>query len=122
MSRPRRGPAALPDLAHAEPFPSATAAWFWAMAGYLARLSGGRPQPEAGRIQRPCEPGDVIRVFLRLQRNELLNPAQTMVLARYGREGLAPDARLPRQRSHAALWSGGLAVLERELRRKGIVA
>ena len=121
MSRSRRGPLPLYDITQAEPFASTAAAWFWAMTGYIARLEGGRPHPEAGRVLRVCEPGDIIRVFLRLQRDQQLTPAHVAVLVRYGREGIAPDARLPRQRSHAALWQGGLATMEPVLRRKGIV-
>jgi hypothetical protein len=121
MPRTKRGPAPLGE-GQWQPFASATEAWFWGLAGYLARLDGGRPLPRAGKVPRPCEPGDVVQCAMRLFRDERMSGDQFRTLVRFGREGMAPDPRLPRQRSASTLWQAGLAALDRVLRRKGIVA
>jgi hypothetical protein len=120
MSVSKRGPG--PSGAVGQPFSAPADAWFWGMAGYLARLDGGRPLPRAAAVPRPCEPGDVVHTAIRLARDERLSADQFRTLVRFGREGMAPDARLPRHRSATVLWGAGLAVLDRALRRKGIVA
>lgn len=121
MARMKRGPATIGGAGW-EPFASTTEAWFWGMAGYLARLDGGRPVPRPGRVMRPCEPGDVVYCAMRLARDRTLSTDQFRTLVAFGREGMAPDPRLPRQRSANALWQAGLGVLDRVLRAKGIVA
>ncbi len=121
MSRPKRGPFLVGE-AVAEPFVTITEAWFWGLAGYLARLEGGRPIPRRGAVPRPCEPGDVVHAALRLARRERMSADQFHALVRFGREGMAPDPRLPRQRGAAVLWQAGLDVLGPALRAKGIVA
>jgi hypothetical protein len=121
MSRPKRGPLPLGEGV-AQPFSTTIEAWFWGMAGYLARLDGGRPIPRRGAVPRPCEPGDVVHAALKLARREQLSVDQFRTLVRFGREGLVPDPHLPRQRGSAVLWQAGLDVLAPALRAKGIVA
>ncbi len=116
MARVKRGPLPM-GAAVGEPFASVQAAWFWAVAGWAARLAGGRPQPEPGAVTRPGEPGDVIRCFLDLQRRGRLRAAEARALAQRGREQLPPPAHAP----DAAHWSSGLLVLGHALRAKGVV-
>ena len=116
MARVKRGPLPMGPAA-GEPFASAQAAWFWAVAGWAARLAGGRPQPEPGAVARACEPGDVIRCFLDLQRRGRLRAAEARALAQRGREQLPPPAHAP----DAPAWTAGLAVLGHALRAKGLV-
>lgn len=120
MSRPKRGPLTLGE-SMPQPFATIAEAWFWGVAGYLARLDGGRPLPRRGAVPRPCEPGDVVHTAFKLARRERMSVDQFRALVRFGREGLAPDPRLPRQRGAAVLWQAGLEVLGPALRAKGIV-
>lgn len=116
MTRVKRGPLPM-GVAAGEPFASAQAAWFWAVAGWAARLAGGRPQPEPGAVPRPGEPGDVIRCFLDLQRRGRLRAAEVRALALRGREQMPPPAHAP----DAPAWQSGLLVLGHALRAKGMV-
>ncbi len=121
MSRPKRGPSPLGE-GDVQPFSNVAEAWFWGVAGYLARLDGGRPMPRRGAVPRPCEPSDVVHAALKLTRRDRMSTDQFRTLVRFGREGLAPDPRLPRQRGAAVLWQAGLDALSHALRAKGIVA
>jgi hypothetical protein len=104
-----------------EPFAAASEAWFWYMACHQARLDGARVVAGLG-VGRPCEPGDVQRLVLRMYRAGELSTAQLRVLVRYGRMMLAPDPGRPEHVTDLLLWQRALARIDPALRAKGIVA
>ncbi len=108
-----------PEAVRAEPFRSAEEAWFWTVNALAARregLSGG------GRIERPCDPDDVIRCLDRLYRTRRIELLHARILRIWGERQCAPDPASPRQRSDWRLWREAMDRLEWKLRRKGIVA
>lgn len=119
---PTRSPAddAASDLG--EPFATAADAWFWYMACQQARLDGARVVAGAGKVRRPCEPGDIHHVLLRLHRQGRLGSAHLRVLLRHGRTMLAPDPRRAAHTGDLELWQTALDRLGEALRAKGIVA
>jgi hypothetical protein len=103
-----------------EPFRSVEQAWFWTMAALIARHSGAsRP---GGGVPRPCEPDDVILCLDALYRRKRIDLAHARVLRTWGERGIAPDARLPAERTEARLWTEAMTLLEWPLRVRGIVA
>jgi hypothetical protein len=104
------------------PFRSAEEAWFWTAAALLARREGARIVAHAGKMQRPCEPDDVVRALDELFRRGRITTAHGEVLRRWGERGLAPDGGRPAERRAALLWREVMAWLDWPLRSKGIVA
>jgi len=87
-------------MAQAEPFRSVEEAWFWTMAGLIARRDGARIVSGAGLVPRPCEPDDVVKCLDRLYRQrriELLRQLEPLDL-RDVRNPL-PSVCLHRERS-----------------------
>ena len=105
-----------------EPFASAEEAWFWTMAALVARRDGARIVSGAGRVQRPCEPDDVVRCLDRLYRQRRIDLQHARILRIWGERGCAPDPRAPRERGDSRLWREAMARLDWPLRAKGIVS
>ena len=104
----------------AEPFRTAEQAWLWTMAALLARHAGAsRP---GGGVPRPCDPDDVILALDSLYRRKRIDLAHARVLRNWGERGMAPDARLPAERTEARLWAEAMGLLEWPLRVRGIIA
>lgn len=105
-----------------EPFGSAEEAWFWTMAALIARRDGARIVSGAGRVQRPCEPDDVVRCLNRLYRQRRIDLQHARILRIWGERQAAPDPRAPRERGDARLWREAMQRLDWPLRAKAIVA
>lgn len=119
--RPHTAPV-LASLGKAEPFSSAEAAWFWTMSALIARREGARVVAGAGRVQRPCEPDDVVKCLDRLYRQRRIDLQHARILRLWGERGQAPDPRALRERGDWRLWSEAIGRLDWPLRVKGIVA
>ena len=109
-----------PRAVATEPFRDAEQAWLWTMAALLARHAGAsRP---GGGVPRPCDPDDVILCLDSLYRRKRIDLAHARVLRAWGERGIAPDARLPAERTEARLWAEAMDLLDWPLRVRGIVA
>jgi hypothetical protein len=109
----------LPMQARGEPFRSAEQAWFWTVGALAARREGtGRG---ARRIERPCEPDDVVRCLDQLYRTRRIELLHARILRIWGERQCAPNPASARERSDWRLWREAMDRLEGKLRRKGIV-
>lgn len=104
------------------PFAAAEEAWFWAWAGWTARMEGARVVAGAGEAPRPCEPSDVVNVVRRLMRRGALHINHVETLIAWGAAGHAPSYQRARERIAWSRWREAMAALEPALRAKGIVA
>ena len=103
------------------PFGSAEEAWFWSVQAQEAKAAGARVQAGRGLVQRPCEPGDVLRAVDRLYRRRLLVRDHLHVLVHYGRRLLPPDPERHREQRAHILWLEAFDRINPVLREKGIV-
>jgi len=104
----------------AEKFRSAEQAWLWTMAALLARHAGAsRP---GGGVPRPCDPDDIILCLDGLYRRKRIDLAHARVLRMWGERGMAPDPRVPAERTEARLWAEAMDLLDWPLRVRGIVS
>ncbi|MBL4720288.1 MAG: hypothetical protein JKY20_04035 [Alphaproteobacteria bacterium] len=101
-----------------QPFDSVEEAWAWAVAGASARLAGARVTAGLARIERPCEPFDVIRIAWRLYRQRRLNRNQVNALLN---DGEAQDVVKIRG-GHISDLDQALDILITPLRERGILA
>lgn len=109
---------ALRRRTEAEPFRSASAAWFWTMRMLLARQDGAGAAFGAGGA-RVCEPDDVVKCLDRLYRQRRISLQHAKVLREWGERGCAPTD----PRSHdSRMWKEAMAALDMPLRNRGIVA
>ncbi len=108
--------------ARTEPFRSAEEAWFWTMAGLIARRDGARVVAGRGLKLRPCEPDDVVKCLDRLYRQRRIDLIHARILRLWGERGTPPDPRHLAERSDWRIWREALSRLEWPLRVKGIVA
>lgn len=106
----------------AEPFRSAEEAWFWTMAALTARHQGARCIPKAGRIERPCDPDDVVKCLDTLYRRRRIELLHARVLRTWGERQTAPNPAFAAERCDWRLWREAIDRLEWPLRVKGIVA
>ncbi len=104
-----------------EAFRSAEEAWFWTMAALAARRQGARFSAGLGRVERPCEPDDVVKCLDQLYRQRRIDLVHARILRIWGERGVAPCAGHPGEGSDARLWTEALGRLEWLLRVKGIV-
>jgi hypothetical protein len=104
----------------AEPFRSVEQAWFWTIGALRARHEGACRT--SGTVLRPCEPDDVIVCLDNLYRRKRIDLSHARVLRVWGERGMAPDARLPAERTEARLWGEAMDLLDWPLRVRGIVA
>lgn len=122
---PRHPVRALPGTV---PFADAAQAWFWTVAALAARHGAGighrssRSDGRGGpRVQRPCDPDDVIRALDLLYRRGGIGPLHARVLRRWGERFTVPPAG-GTAAADAALWAEAMAQLDGVLRPKGILA
>ncbi len=106
----------------AEPFRSVEEAWFWTMAGLIARREGARIVAGAGAVPRPCEPDDVVKCLDRLYRQRRIELLHVRIMRIWGERQQVPDPRYPRERGDWRLWREAMERLDWPLRMKGIVA
>lgn len=104
------------------PFTTAEEAWFWFARCQITRRLGARFDTSLGASQRPCDPDDVYRVVLRLQRRGTIRRDHLDVLGRFGLLGRPPDPRQEEEQTPSRLWEEALDHLLTPLREKGIVA
>ena len=104
-----------------EPFRSAEEAWLWTTAALTARHDGARVAAGRGRVQRPCEPDDVVRCLDRLYASRKVTLAHARILSSWGKIQQAPDAGRPEQQADHRLWRDALALIEPALRSRGVV-
>lgn len=121
MPGPRPRP--MPPLPRLEttPFDSTEEVWFWFICAHEAKLAGARIRAGQGLVQRPCEPGDILRVVDRLHRHRRLLREHLLVMAHYGRRQMAPDPDRRREMRDHGLWTEALSILAPPLRDKGIL-
>jgi len=111
----------LAAMAKVEPFTTAEEAWFWTMAALVARRDGARIVAGAGRVQRPCEPDDVVKCLDRLYRQRRIDLAHARIMRIWGERGEAPNPRYLREKGDWRLWNEAMQRLDWPLRMKGIV-
>jgi hypothetical protein len=104
-----------------EAFRSAEEAWFWTMAALAARREGARFTAGLGKVERPCEPDDVVKCLDGLYRRRRIDLVHARILRRWGERQMAPNPALPRERCDWRLWREAMDRLEWPLRVKGIV-
>jgi hypothetical protein len=105
-----------------QPFRSVDEAWFWTMAALVARRDGARYTANQGRVQRPCEPDDVIKCLDTLYRRRRIDLVHARILRIWGERQTAPNPAHASERCDWRLWREALDRLEWPLRVKGIVA
>lgn len=108
------------------PFDDAAQAWFWTVAALAARHGATIGQRAGGdhrrpRVQRPCDPDDVIRALDLLYRRGGIGPLHARVLRRWGERFTVPPAG-GTAAADAELWAEAMAQLDGVLRPKGILA
>jgi hypothetical protein len=104
-----------------QPFHSAEEAWFWTMAALKARHDGVRTSHSA-RIQRPCEPDDVVKCLDTLYRRRRIDLVHARILRIWGERGCAPNPAHASERGDWRLWREAIDRMEWPLRVKGIIA
>ncbi len=104
--------------ASAEAFRSAADAWFWTLRALRARREGANRS--GSRVQRPCDPDDVVRCLDRLYRGRHIEQRHAHILRAWGERQMVPDDRAGAGLD-ACLWREALDRLEAPLRAKGIV-
>lgn len=111
----------LPRGQRTQPFRDAEEAWLWTMAALQARRDGARYIAKVGRVQRPCEPDDVIKCLDTLYRRRRIDLTHARILRIWGERQSAPSAVRAAERCDWRLWREALERLEWLLRIKGIV-
>lgn len=104
-----------------KPFESAQELWFWFITAQQARNDGARYVSGMGKIARPCEPVDIIKILDTLYRKRRLLRDHLLVLRYYGRRHLAPDPNRVKERRAHALWVEAFERLEPILEKKGLI-
>lgn len=116
-----RQPARMAQCDKAQPFRNAEEAWIWTMAALMARREGARFSSSQGKINRPCDPDDVIRSLDALYRQRRIDLLHARILRVWGERGMAPDRNHAMERGDWKVWQEALDRLEWPLRVKGIV-
>jgi len=119
LKRSAQRNASLAERAPAEPFRNAEQAWFWTVRALAARRDGARSS--GSRIERPCDPDDVLKCLDQLYRHRRIELLHARILRIWGERQVAPDPTCPRDRSDCRLWREAMDRLEWKLRMKGIV-
>jgi len=101
-------------------FLSAEEAWFWFVRCQQVRREGAQ-LGGGGAFSRPCDPDDIYRAIVRLQRRGIVGGAHLTVLGTFGLIGRPPDARCADEATAARLWAEALDRLSTILHDKGIV-
>ena len=116
-ARPFRSFATVPS----EPFRSAEEAWFWTMAALRARREGARYTGNPRKVNRPCEPDDVVKCLDTLYRGRRIDLTHARILRVWGERQEAPNPAHVMERAEWRLWREAMDRLEWPLRVKGIV-
>lgn len=103
------------------PFHSAEEAWFWFVRCQQIRREGAQLAGGCGGFSRPCDPDDIYRAIMMLQRRGAVGNAHLAVLGRFGLAGRAPDPRCCEEADAARRWTEALDRLSTVLRAKGIL-
>jgi hypothetical protein len=106
---------------HTEAFRSAEEAWFWTMAALAARREGARYTAGLGKVERPCEPDDVVKCLDTLYRRRRIDLVHARILRIWGERRTSPNPAYVAEKSDWKLWREALDRLEWPLRVKGIV-
>jgi hypothetical protein len=117
---PQRGLATPGVGSYSTPFCHADEAWFWAVGALQARRDGCRSATST-RVERPCDPDDVVICVEQLYQNGVINHIHTRVLAKWGARRLAPSERHAAEAQEARIWREALDRVERSLCERGIV-
>ena len=104
-----------------EAFRSAEEAWFWTMAALAARREGARYTARLGKVERPCEPDDVVKCLDTLYRRRRIDLVHARILRIWGERQASPNPAYVAEKSDWKLWREALDRLEWPLRVKGIV-
>lgn len=104
-----------------EAFRSAEEAWLWTMAALVARREGARYTAGLGKVERPCEPDDVVKCLDTLYRRRRIDLVHARILRIWGERQSAPSPAYVAEKSDWKLWREALDRLEWPLRVKGIV-
>ena len=104
-----------------EPFRSAEEAWFWTMSALVTRRDGARYTAGLGKVERPCEPDDVVKCLDTLYRRRRIDLVHARILRIWGERGSAPNPAYVAEKSDWKLRREALDRLEWPLRVKGIV-
>ena len=115
-------PASIEPSDRVQPFRSAEEAWIWTMTALVARRDGARYTANQGKIGRPCDPDDVVKILDALYRQRRIDLLHARILRIWGERGSAPDPTYAVERSDWILWKEALDRMEWLLRVKGIVA
>ena len=102
-------------------FRSAEEAWFWFVRCQQVRREGAQLSGGCGGFSRPCDPDDIYRAIMSLQRRCVIGGAHLSVLGSFGLAGRAPDARCAEEAVAAQRWAEALDRLSTVLRHKGII-
>jgi hypothetical protein len=116
----RRQPSRFAER-HTEPFRDAEEAWFWTMGALKARRDGARYSANQGRVNRPCEPDDVIKCLDALYRRQRIDLLHARILRIWGERQVSPNPGSQFERSDYRLWREAMECLDWPLRLKGIV-
>lgn len=103
----------------AQPFCSAEEAWLWFCQCQIARRDGVRFGAGRADIDRPCDPDDIYRAVVDLNRRGVIGQGHLAVLGRFGRRLAPPDPWT--EPGAATLWAEALDRLETILRAKEII-
>jgi hypothetical protein len=102
-------------------FQSAEEAWFWFVRCQQVRREGAHLGDGGGEFSRPCDPDDIYRAIIALQRRGVLGKRHLSVLGEFGMAGRPPDERCADETAAARLWAEALDRLTTILQEKGIV-
>jgi hypothetical protein len=115
-------PSGMPPCSAAgQPFDSAEEAWLWTAAALRARRDGARIAAGRGRVQRPCEPDDVVRCLDRLYTTRKVTLAHARILRVWGERQQAPDPRNAAERGDHAVWQDAMSLIAPSLRSRGVI-
>lgn len=103
------------------PFENAEEAWFWFIQAYQARNDGAQITANHGRVVRPCDPDDILKILDRLYRHRRLTMHHFRVLRHYGVRMIAPDSTRAREHLAARLWGEAMQIMGEVLIAKGIM-
>ena len=114
------------EVPAAVPFSSAVEAWFWYMGCHQARLDGARAVTRTAAVGRPCEPGDIRRIVIRLHVIRLhdAGPLPSRPLANLMSYGctMRPDPTRPAKSRDRHHWRAAFARLHSALHARRMVA
>ncbi len=100
-------------------FESAEEAWFWTVRCLQARREGAKCRAGLGKVERPCDPDDVVKALDGLYQAKRISLQHGRVLRWWGECQTVPDAT--RNRADHLLWTEAMDALLPALRSRSIV-